>query len=76
MAQNFWTAIFAFTAALVITLVITMLTRRTKTDQELKGLVYSMTPRVQDDSKHWYQTPVFLAIIVGAIALALSIIFW
>jgi SSS family solute:Na+ symporter len=76
MAQNFWTAIFAFTAALVITLVLTMLTRRTKTDQELKGLVYSMTPRVQDDSKYWYQTPVFLAIIVGAIALALSIIFW
>jgi SSS family solute:Na+ symporter len=76
MAQNFWTAIYAFTAALVITLVITMLTKRTKSDQELKGLVYSMTPRVQDDSKHWYQTPVFLAIIVGAIALALSIIFW
>ena len=76
MAQNFWTALYAFTAALIITLVITLITKKLKTDDELKGLVYSLTPKVQDDSKHWYQTPVFLAIIVGAIALALSIIFW
>ena len=76
MAQNFWTAIYAFTAALVITLVITLLTKKLKTDEELKGLVYSLTPKIQDDSKYLYQKPGFLAIIVGAVALALSIIFW
>ena len=76
MAQNFWTALYAFSAALIITLIITLITKKLKTDDELKGLVYSLTPKVQDDSKHWYQTPVFLAIIVGALALALSIIFW
>jgi len=76
MAQNFWTAIYAFTAALVITFVITLLTRRTKTDEDLKGLVYSLTPRIQDESEHWYQRPVVMAVIVGVIALTLSIIFW
>jgi len=76
MAQNFWTAIWAFSAALVITLLITMATKRTKTDEDLKGLVYSLTPKTIDDTKNWYQKPGFMAIVVGAIALALSLIFW
>jgi SSS family solute:Na+ symporter len=76
MAQNWWTAIFAFSAALILTLAITMLTKRTKTDEDLKGLVYSLTPRVQDDSKYWYQKPEFLAVIVAVIAIVLSIIYW
>jgi solute:Na+ symporter, SSS family len=76
MAQNFWTAIFAFTAALTLTFVITLLTPRVKTNEQLKGLVYSLTPRVVDDSKHWYQRPEFLAVIVGIAAIVLSIIFW
>lgn len=76
MAQNWWTAIFAFSVALILTLVITVLTRRNKSDEELKGLVYSLTPRVKDDSKYWYQKPEFLAIIVAAIAIILSIIYW
>jgi len=76
MAQNFWTAIYAFTACLVLTIIITMLTKKLKTDDQLKGLVYSLTPKVVDDSKYWYQKPGFIAIVVGVIAIALSIIFW
>ncbi len=76
MAQNFWTALYAFTTALIFTIIITLLTKRQKSDDDLKGLVYSLTPRIKDDSKHWYQTPGFLAIVVGALALALSILFW
>jgi SSS family solute:Na+ symporter len=76
MAQNFWTAIYAFSAALVFTLVITFLTRKLKTDEELKGLVYSLTPRIKDDDMAWYQKPGFMAVIVGILALALSILFW
>jgi SSS family solute:Na+ symporter len=76
MAQNFWTAIYAFTAALILTLVITILTRKLKSDEELKGLVYSLTPKVKDDSKYWYQRPEVLAVVVGAISIVLTIIFW
>jgi len=76
MAQNFWTAIYAFSTALILTFVITLLTKKLKTDDDLKGLVYSLTPRIKDDSKHWYQKPEAMAIVIGAIAIVLSIIFW
>jgi len=76
MAQNFWIAIIAFSVALFATIAISLLTKRTKTDEELTGLVYSLTPKVIDDSKHWYQKPGFLAWVVGIIAVILSILFW
>ena len=76
MAQNFWTAVYAFSTALILTFVITLLTKKLKSDDELKGLVYSLTPRVQDDSKHWYSKPEFLSIIVAVVALVFSIILW
>ena len=76
MAQNFWTAIFAFVTALSLTLIIASLTKRNKADEELKGLVYSLTPKVHDDSKHWYQRPQALAVLIGIVALILSIVFW
>jgi SSS family solute:Na+ symporter len=76
MAQNFWTAIYAFSTALILTFVITVLTKKLKTDDDLKGLVYSLTPKIRDTSIQWYQKPEFLAVIVGAIAIVLSIIFW
>jgi SSS family solute:Na+ symporter len=76
MAQNYWTAVYAFSAALLLTLFITLLTKKLKTDDELKGLVYSLTPKVQDDSKHWYQKPEVMAVIVGVILIILSIIVW
>jgi len=76
MAQNFWIAIIAFSVALVATIVISLLTKRTKTDEELKGLVYQLTPKTIDDSKHWYHRPGFLAWVVGIIAVILSILFW
>ncbi len=76
MAQNFWTAIFAFGIALALTFVISMGTKKIKTDKQLTGLVYSLTPKVPDDSKYWYQRPVVMAVVVAVVALALSIIFW
>jgi len=76
MAQNYWTAVYAFSAALLLTLFITLLTKKLKTDDELKGLVYSLTPKVKDDSKYWYQKPEVLAVIVGVILIIISILVW
>lgn len=76
MAQNFWTAIFAFSAAALLTVVISLLSRRDKTDADLNGLVYSMTPKLDDSGVLWYQRPWFLALIVGLIMVVLSILFW
>jgi SSS family solute:Na+ symporter len=76
MAQNFWTAIYAFSACFIVTLIISLMTRQLKTNEDMKGLVYSMTPRIVETDVPWFRRPLFLAIIVGVIALALSIIYW
>jgi len=76
MAQNFWTAIIAFTVATLVTVGLTLLTRQQKSDEELHGLVYSLTPRTLAEEGPWYQRPVGLAIIVGVICVVLSILFW
>jgi SSS family solute:Na+ symporter len=76
MAQNFWTAIFAFSVCFIVTIIISLLTKQLKTEEELTGLVYSLTPRPREKDVAWYQRPGFLAIIVGVVAIVLSIIFW
>ena len=76
MAQNFWTAIYAFSVCFVVTIVISLLTTQKKTNEELKGLVYSLTPRPKEKDVAWYQRPAFLAIIVAIIAIVLNIIYW
>ena len=76
MAQNFWLASFAFTVCFVLTLVISLATRRTKTDEELKGLVYSLTPKLKDDEAAWCLRPAVLGVVLLACCVILNIIFW
>jgi SSS family solute:Na+ symporter len=76
MAQNFWTAIFSWSACFLITIVISLWTRRTKSDEELGGLVYSLTPRLRDQDLPWYRRPAGLALFVGLLSLILNVIFW
>ncbi|MGA2443149.1 MAG: Na+/galactose cotransporter, partial [Tepidisphaeraceae bacterium] len=75
MAQNFWMAIYAFLACLVTTMLISLLTRRIKSDEELKGLVYSLTPKIKEHGVPWYKQPATLGIIVLLATVALNIIF-
>jgi solute:Na+ symporter, SSS family len=77
MAQNFWMAIYAWTTCFVVTIVLSLLTERKKSDEELRGLVYSLTDRFSgDDHLRWYAKPEALAVIMLAITIALNIIFW
>ena len=76
MALNFWTAIVAWTSCFVTTLAISLFTRRTKTDDELRGLVYSLTPRQSDGAMPWYKRPVTLAVGILAASAVLNVIFW
>jgi SSS family solute:Na+ symporter len=76
MAQNFWTAIFAWTACFVATIVISLLTERKKSDDDLKGLVYALTPRLKDHDVPWYKQPATLGIVVLALTVVLNVIFW
>ena len=75
MAQNFWLASFAFGACFVLTLVISLGTRRTKTDEELKGLVYSLTPKLKVEEKQWYLRPAVVGVLLLIGCAILNIIF-
>ena len=75
MAQNFWTAIWAFSACLLVTIAISLMTRP-KSDADLAGLVYSLTPRtVVAEAGAWYMKPVVLGAIMIAGVVILDIIF-
>ncbi len=76
MAQNFWLASFAFLACFFLTIGISLATSRTKSDEQLKGLVYSLTPRISEPDQPWYLKPGFLASLLLLLCAALNVIFW
>jgi SSS family solute:Na+ symporter len=76
MAKNFWMATFAFLSCFLITIVISLATSRTKSDEELKGLVYSLTEKVREPDQAWYATPAFLGTVLLLACVALNIYFW
>jgi SSS family solute:Na+ symporter len=76
MAENFWMATFAFVGSFVLTVGISLLTARTKSDNELKGLVYSLTPKIKDDNQPFLQRPAVLGLILLVCCVILNIIFW
>jgi len=74
MAQNFWTAIWAFAVCFVITVGISLMTKP-REDKELVGLVYSLTEKPSEEHLSRYQRPVYLAGLVLVMAVVLNIIF-
>ena len=75
MAQNFWTAIDAWTVCFVVTIVVSLLTKP-REDRELAGLVYSLTERPHDERLPWYQRPAIVGILVLAATAALNLVFF
>jgi SSS family solute:Na+ symporter len=77
MAQNFWMAIFAFAGCFAGTAVISLATRSNRSDDELRGLVYSLTEKPQEaPGTPWYSRPVTLGVIVLSVTALLNVIFW
>ena len=75
MSQNFRLAIVAWTFCFVVTVVVSLLTTRTKTDGELTGLVYSLTEKPKSEDEPWYMRPAILGVLILAATLVLNIIF-
>jgi solute:Na+ symporter, SSS family len=76
MALNFYGAICAWTTCFVVTIIVSLVTSRNKSDEELCGLVYSLTPKVKEHGVPWYKQPAALGIVVLIAAIALNLIFW
>ena len=74
MAQNFWTAIFAFSVNLIVTIAVSLITEP-RPEPELVGLVYSLTPKPVETHLSWYQKPATLAVAVLAILIVLNLVF-
>jgi SSS family solute:Na+ symporter len=75
MAQNFWTAIYAWTTCFLVTILVSLATRP-RPEGELRGLVYSLTERLSDEAAPWYRRPSALSVVLLAGLLALNIIFF
>lgn len=75
MAQNFWTAIFAWATCFLLTILISLVTRPRQTD-ELVGLVWSLTERPREEGLRWWQRPGPVGAGVLAMVLLLNLLFW
>jgi SSS family solute:Na+ symporter len=75
MAQTFWTAVAAFTTCFVVTIVVSLATAPRR-DDELEGLVYSLTPKQVDHVKAWYQKPSVFAAVVMVAMITLNVLFY
>jgi SSS family solute:Na+ symporter len=74
MAQNFWTAIFAWVSCFVITILVSVATAAPAHD--LNGLVYSATPRVLTAGEPWFRRPALLGLLALCAAAAFNLLFW
>jgi len=75
MAQNFWTAIWAWSVCFVVTILVSLMTRP-RDDKELVGLVYSLTQKQAEHHLEWWKRPATLGIAVIVMSVLLNIVFF
>jgi SSS family solute:Na+ symporter len=75
MAQNFAIAMASWGACLVMTILVSLVTRP-KPESELHNLVYGVTDIPTEVDRSWYERPGVLAIIVAMVLIVVNIIFW
>jgi solute:Na+ symporter, SSS family len=73
MAQNFWTAIFAWTICFLVTILVSLSSAPLR--QSLAGLVYSETSRVKSQEA-WFRRPALLGALALGAVIVLNIAFW
>lgn len=70
-----WRALIAWSVCFVVTIVVSLRTAP-KPETELKGLVYSLTPKAEVVETVWYKRPIVLAVAALVIFAVLNIIFF
>ncbi len=75
MAQNFWIAIYAWSACFLITIAVSLATRP-KEDAELANLVYGLTEIPPQTGVPLYMRPGLMAVVAGAFCAILNFWFW
>jgi SSS family solute:Na+ symporter len=75
LAQDMFQALWSFLVCVIVTVLVSSATKP-KTDAELTGLVYGLTPVPSVGNIPLYQKPVFWAGVVGVVFFILNVIFW
>src|SRR5213595_1242043 len=75
LAQTFWTAIAAWSTCFVVTILVSLATRP-RAPEELRGLVYGLTPKLVDTAVAWFQRPATLAVVVLVVTVILNAVFF
>ncbi|HEY1768031.1 MAG TPA: sodium:solute symporter family protein [Terracidiphilus sp.] len=74
MAQNFYGAIYAFSANFIVAVVVSLMTKP-HPEEQLVGLVHSLTPKPPHAHLKWWERPEALAVAILIVAVALNIFF-
>ena len=75
MAENMFRALWSWLVCVIVTVVVSLVTEP-KPDKELVNLVYGCTDIPSEGHLPVWQRPAFWACVVGAVFIALNIIFW
>ncbi|MGW8256609.1 MAG: sodium:solute symporter family transporter [Thermoguttaceae bacterium] len=75
MAVNMYSAFWTLVICLGVTIGVSLVTKP-KSDEELKNLVFGLTPLPDEGPCPWYMRPALWATAVGIALLTINIIFW
>lgn len=77
MSQSFWMAGIAFTTTILTNSILSLTAPRDKTDAQLVGLVYSLTPKQADEAgAHWISKPAVLGVLIIIAVTILNFVFF
>jgi len=75
LAQDMYQSLWSCVTCIVVTVLVTLVTRP-RPDNELVGLVYSLTPLAREERAPLLQRPLFWGIVAMVVLVILQIIFW
>jgi SSS family solute:Na+ symporter len=75
LAQDMYQSLWACVTCVVVTVLVTLVTKP-KPDQELVGLVYSLTPIAHEEHASIFHKPAFWGAVAMGLFVVLQIIFW
>lgn len=75
LAQDMYQALWSCVTCVVVTFLVTLVTKP-KPDQELVGLVYSLTPLAREEHTSLFRRPAFWGAVALIVLVVLQIIFW
>jgi len=74
-AQNMFRALWCWLICVIVTVVVSLLTKP-KSDEELKDLVYGLTPIPKQEHVSMFHSPIFWGTVVAIVFVILQVIFW